>query len=162
MVENEQLHMFNIKYNKRKDDELSWESYYELRFVLIGILGFIIAFVQDHSLWIRIFLVSSASLFIVIPIIINIQSEKLYITVNSKGIHGHLAYFRYREFEWHEINYIEFTRSVILNRLFLNIYGSDGKSIKSGVWRLEKSDKEKLIETIKKYTDEHNIQLNVR
>jgi hypothetical protein len=90
--------MFTIKYNKRKDDDLSWEALNELHFILVGILGFIIAFVQDHSLWIRILLVTSASLFIVIPRVINVQSDKLYITVNSKVINGHLAYFRYREF----------------------------------------------------------------
>jgi hypothetical protein len=154
--------MFTIKYNKRKDDDLSWEAFNELHFILVGILGFIIAFVQNHSLWIRILLVTSASLFIVIPRVINVQSDKLYITVNSKGINGHLAYFRYREFAWNEIQYIEFTRSVIIGRSFLNIHGSNGESIKSGIWRLERSDKEKLIETINKYTDEHNIPLNVR
>jgi hypothetical protein len=154
--------MFTIKYNKRKDDDLSWEALNELHFILVGILGFIIAFVQDHSLWIRILLVTSASLFIVIPRVINVQSDKLYITVNSKVINGHLAYFRYREFAWNEIQYIEFTRSAILGRSFLNIYGSNGETIKSGIWRLERSDKEKLIDTINKYTDEHNIPLNVR
>jgi hypothetical protein len=148
--------MLTVKYKERYIHKGYKESLDHIMPVFGGVILFLYGLFGSLELLYRSILIIVGILLIVVPVIVSVQSDKLYITVNSKVIHGKLKYFRYFEFPWSDIHHIE------IIKLLLMRYGYKGVTCSSLVWRLIMSDYEKLVDTIKKYAEQNNIPCEVK